>query len=183
MGRPPCWSPTLNAAWLWKITSFPTTASPIARSSISTWLTIHRSVQASHRTLRWFASPGTGGRSQNSNESNSGSDFPINRAIIEQNGSAQLVYYWYEERGRTIASEYWSKWYLLYDAITKNRSDGALVRLITTISPGEVERDADKRLQLFIRELRPTLAGYLPSSNASKALALEYGLESRTPRN
>ncbi len=37
---------------------------------------------------------------------------PLNRAIIERNGSKQLVYYWYEERGRWIASEYWSKWYL-----------------------------------------------------------------------
>ena len=57
---------------------------------------------------------------------------PVNRAIIERDNSRQLVYYWYEERGRSIASEYWSKWYLLSDAITKNRSDGALVRLIST---------------------------------------------------
>ena len=55
-----------------------------------------------------------------------GAGQPLNRAIIERNGSKQLVYYWYEERGRRIASEYWSKWYLLSDAITKNRSDGAL---------------------------------------------------------
>ena len=40
-----------------------------------------------------------------------GAEHPLNRAIIERNGSKQLVYYWYEERGRRIASEYWSKWY------------------------------------------------------------------------
>ncbi len=88
---------------------------------------------------------------------------PLNRAIIERNGSKQLVYYWYEERGRSIASEYWSKWYLLSDAITKNRSDGALVRLITTVLPSELERDADRRLQLFMHDLLPRLSGYLPS--------------------
>ena len=91
---------------------------------------------------------------------------PLNRAIIERNGSKQLVYYWYEERGRKIANEYWSKWYLLSDAITKNRSDGALVRLITPIWPNELERDADHRLELFMRDLLPSLSGYLPSEAA-----------------
>jgi EpsI family protein len=94
---------------------------------------------------------------------NSATNHPFNRAIIERNGSKQLVYYWYEERGRSIASEYWSKWYLLSDAITKNRSDGALVRLITAISPGELEHDADERLMRFMQDLGPTLSAYLPS--------------------
>jgi exosortase D (VPLPA-CTERM-specific) len=96
-----------------------------------------------------------------------GAEQPLNRVIIERNGSKQLVYYWYQERGRTIASEYWSKWYLLSDAITKNRSDGALVRLITTVLPGELERDADNRLQLFMHDLLPSLSGYLPSDTGA----------------
>jgi exosortase D (VPLPA-CTERM-specific) len=95
-----------------------------------------------------------------------GAEQPVNRAIIERNGSKQLVYYWYEERGRRIASEYWSKWYLLSDAIIKNRSDGALVRLITTVLPSELERDADSRLQLFMHDLLPRLGGYLPPDTA-----------------
>jgi exosortase D (VPLPA-CTERM-specific) len=95
---------------------------------------------------------------------------PLNRAIIERNGSKQLVYYWYEERGRRLASEYWSKWYLLSDAITKNRSDGALVRLVTAITPGELERDADNRLVLFMQDLLPHLSRYLPSAAATKSL-------------
>jgi exosortase D (VPLPA-CTERM-specific) len=127
--------------------------------------------------------PGSGWSITKFGRTNDGTDLPINRAIIEQNGSRQLVYYWYEERGRTIASEYWSKWYLLFDTITKNRSDGALVRLITTISPSETELDADNRLRLFIHDLRPSLAGYLPSGNPPKAVALEYGPESGTPGN
>jgi exosortase D (VPLPA-CTERM-specific) len=127
--------------------------------------------------------PGSGWSITSFNRVNSGSGFPVNRAIVEQNGSRQLVYYWYEERGRTIASEYWSKWYLFYDALTKNRSDGALVRLITSISPGELERDADDRLQVFIRDLRPTLVGYLPSASTSKAVAIGYPQGTRTTRN
>lgn len=102
-----------------------------------------------------------------------GAEQPLNRAIVERNGSKQLVYYWYEERGRRIASEYWSKWYLLVDAIAKNRSDGALVRVTTTVSPGELERDADKRLQLFMRDLLPKLSRYLPSGAEFKVNPIE----------
>jgi len=106
-----------------------------------------------------------------------GAEQPLNRAIIERNGSKQVVYYWYEERGRRIASEYWSKWYLLSDAINKNRSDGALVRLITTVLPSELERDADNRLQLFMRDLLPSLSGYLPSDAAPKITTVEQDRE------
>lgn len=98
-----------------------------------------------------------------------GAEQPFNRAIIERNGKKQLVYYWYDERGKMIASEYWSKWYLLFDAITKNRSDGALIRLITTIMPSELERDADNRLKSFMQDLLPTLNAYLPSEDAPQA--------------
>ena len=97
-----------------------------------------------------------------------GNDRPINRATIERNGSRQLVYYWYEERGKRITIEYWSKWYLLYDAITKNRSDGALVRLTTALRPGELEQDADARLQQFIHDLGSTLNGFLASAETAQ---------------
>jgi EpsI family protein len=101
---------------------------------------------------------------------------PLNRAIIERNGSKQLVYYWYEERGRSVASEYWSKWYLLSDALTKNRSDGALVRLITTVAPGELEGDADNRLRVFMQDLQPRLREYLPSEIATNSPGSNFGL-------
>jgi hypothetical protein len=61
-----------------------------------------------------------------------------------------------------VANEYWSKWYLFTDALLKNRTDGALVRLTTPISSAETEREADLRLQSFIRELEPKLSQYLP---------------------
>jgi exosortase D (VPLPA-CTERM-specific) len=125
--------------------------------------------------------PGDGWLITKFERTSDGPDRPINRAIIERNGTRQLVYYWYEERGRRIASEYWSKWYLLYDAITKNRSDGALVRLITEIKAGEVERDADGRLRLFIHDLGPVLSGFLASGDASNVAAVGQRPKNRTP--
>lgn len=92
---------------------------------------------------------------------------PLNRVVIARGPNKQLVYYWFDERGMKIANEYWSKLYLLKDAILRNRTDGALVRLTTPIYPGESENDADKRLQDFTQVAVRNLAGYLPSdSNA-----------------
>ena len=88
---------------------------------------------------------------------------PLNRAIIARRSERLLAYYWYDERGMKIANEYWSKLYLLRDAIFKNRTDGALVRLITPIYPGESEKDAEKRLRAFVQTVVPQLSSFLPS--------------------
>ncbi len=88
---------------------------------------------------------------------------PFNRVVIVRGSDKQLVYYWFEERGMKIANEWLSKLYLLRDAMFKNRTDGALVRLTTPIYPGEDEGDGDKRLQEFTRIVVPKLEPYLPS--------------------
>lgn len=91
---------------------------------------------------------------------------PFNRVVIERGSSKQIVYYWFVQRGRKVANEYWSKWYLFADSITKNRSDGALVRLTTPVYPTESESDADERLRSFIPELEARLGEYLPPESA-----------------
>lgn len=88
--------------------------------------------------------------------------FPINRVVTSRGIHKQIVYYWFEQRGRKIANEYVSKWYLLSDAITKNRTDGALARLVTNVYSDETEADADRRLRAFVRDLMPKLGQYLP---------------------
>src|SRR5262245_19139436 len=92
-----------------------------------------------------------------------GVTLPLNRVVIAKDNNKQLVYYWFVQRGRNVANEYWSKWYLFVDAITKNRTDGALVRLVTPFYPNESEDSADGRLRSFIDELEPHLKAYLPS--------------------
>ncbi len=93
---------------------------------------------------------------------------PLNRVIIEKGRAKELVYYWFDERGRKIANEYWAKLYLLTDAIVKNRTDGALVRLTTQVLPGETEADADQRLQAFMQQAVPTLSNFLPADSAGR---------------
>jgi len=57
----------------------------------------------------------------------------VNRALIQKGEEKQLVYYWFQQRGRMLTNEYMVKWYLFWDALTRNRTDGALVRLITPV--------------------------------------------------
>jgi hypothetical protein len=56
-----------------------------------------------------------------------------------------------------------SKWYLLEDAILRNRTDGALVRLTTPVGSNESEHEADKRLQAFLADVVPRLRPFLPA--------------------
>ena len=107
--------------------------------------------------------------------SDNGTKFSLNRAIIVKNAITQVAYYWFDERGRKIANEYLAKWYLHADAAFMNRTDGALVRLVTQIHSGETESDADRRMQTFMRDALPTLSEYLPSETTSNAKSIRFG--------
>lgn len=85
----------------------------------------------------------------------------INRVVIEKGFERQLILYWYQDRGRIIASEYGAKGYMILDATTRNRTDGSLVRVSTPIVGSE--DDAFKHAVAFVQEAFPHLAEYLPS--------------------
>lgn len=87
----------------------------------------------------------------------------VNRALISRQGITQVVYYWFEQRGRQITNEYMVKGAILADALTRGRTDGAMVRLVTPINPGETATDADQRLQDFLRSISPHVEDYVPA--------------------
>lgn len=95
-----------------------------------------------------------------------GKDFYFNRIIIENRGSRQLLYYWYEQRSRKIANEFVMKLLLIFDAVRIQRTDGAMIRIITPIARSESVEDADERLTGFMRTLEPKLPKYIPPSDA-----------------
>lgn len=91
-----------------------------------------------------------------------GEPLQVNRAVIEKGDYKQLVYYWFQQRGRLITNEYLVKWYLFYDALTMHRTDGALVRLVTSLDKSQDIQVADQRLQAFMQDLIKVLPDYLP---------------------
>ena len=54
------------------------------------------------------------------------------------------------------------KWLIFWDALTRNRTDGALVRVTTLVMPGEELAEADKRLTEFVKLTREPLKAYVP---------------------
>ena len=88
--------------------------------------------------------------------------FSVNRAIIQKGQRKQLVYYWFEMRGRRFASEYKAKFYTVWDSLTKSRADGALVRFVTSVEPGEPEAAADRRLSAFLESVVKIIPAYVP---------------------
>jgi len=86
----------------------------------------------------------------------------VNRAVLEKRGNRQLAYFWFPSRGRILTNAYELKIYNFWDAFTKGRTDGALVRILTAVYPNESLQDAEARLLGFSREALPVLEQYLP---------------------
>ncbi|GIX15423.1 MAG: hypothetical protein KatS3mg118_3382 [Paracoccaceae bacterium] len=87
---------------------------------------------------------------------------PVNRAVIARGLERQLVWYWFEGRGRRETSDYMAKIAVVWDSATTGRSDGALVRLVTPIAPGEDEAAAAARLRRFLAGILPDLPRFVP---------------------
>jgi EpsI family protein len=86
----------------------------------------------------------------------------VGEYVISSGQAKEFVIYWYEAHGRSVASEYWAKFYLVADAMRMNRTDGALVRIITPIMSHEGESQAKARAEGFAAELAPMLTRFIP---------------------
>ena len=85
---------------------------------------------------------------------------PVNRYLMRKGNDSELFLFWYHGRGRQIASEYLTKAYLIWDKLTKNRTDGALIRVNSRASSGPgkaLQSEAE-----FIRSFYPILSKYIP---------------------
>jgi EpsI family protein len=89
-------------------------------------------------------------------------EIKVSRAVMENTGARQLSYFWFPQRGRILTSLPQLKLYNFWDALIHQRTDGALVRLITPIYGSETLTSADKRLAAFAKEFVPILNDYLP---------------------
>lgn len=86
----------------------------------------------------------------------------VNRYLMANKNARALVYYWYQGRGRTEASEYKVKWNLLRDAALKGRTEEALVRIVVPLTPSLGDPDslasaAAKQLVTQVREKMPVM--------------------------
>jgi exosortase D (VPLPA-CTERM-specific) len=91
-----------------------------------------------------------------------GKSLQVNRLLIKKGDYTQVVYYWFKQRERNVTNEWLVKWFLFWDGMTRNRTDGALVRLTAFVQPGEDVSVADDSLVEFLSDVHPYLAEYVP---------------------
>lgn len=91
-----------------------------------------------------------------------GKNYKVGEYIISNGETRQFVIYWYQAHGRSVANEYLAKLYMVTDAIRTNRTDGALVRVITPIMPNEPLEAAEGRATHFTQQMAPYLPRFIP---------------------
>lgn len=87
--------------------------------------------------------------------------FKVIKLLLKKDDQQQVVLYWFQSRGRLIASEYLQKIYLVIDSVSKHRTDGSFVRLISPVK-GDEHRTSGV-MKGFVELLLPVLQEYLPS--------------------
>jgi EpsI family protein len=89
-----------------------------------------------------------------------GSSFAANKYVIQNGDYKSMMVYWYQGRGRSVASEYWGKFYTVFDSVRLRRSNGALVRV--TVPIGSTEAEAEKTAVEFASAASGVLPEFVP---------------------
>lgn len=92
---------------------------------------------------------------------------PVNRALISMGPQKNLVYYWFMQRGRYLTNEFAVKWYIFWDSLTMNRTDGAMVRVMVPIRDATEIEAAEARALEFIRAAHPRLYYHIPQAHTA----------------
>lgn len=90
-----------------------------------------------------------------------GKSFTANKYVIKNGNSRELMIYWYQGRGRMVASEYWGKVYTVLDSVRLRRSDAAMVRV--TVPIVESEATALESAREFAGVASEALPAFVPN--------------------
>lgn len=85
----------------------------------------------------------------------------INRYVVEKDGARQLAIYWYNLQGQVVSNDFLSRVVTVKNAILRNRTDGALVRLTSPLY-GSAEETFAYQVK-YIQAMYPILEEFLPN--------------------
>jgi len=83
--------------------------------------------------------------------------------LIKNGADQQVVMYWYQNRGRIIASEYLEKFWLIRDALFMGRRDGAFIRVMS-YAKDEQMTATKERMRKFSEMALTELDHFLPGA-------------------
>jgi len=87
----------------------------------------------------------------------------VNEMVIGKGTDRLIALYWYQDRGRVVANEYLAKIYLVWDAATRHRTDGSMVRVLVPAGIDEGDMEAARReARAFAGALMPMLPAFIP---------------------
>jgi EpsI family protein len=86
-----------------------------------------------------------------------GEDGTVNRVVFQQEGGPdrELVHYYYVQGGRMVHRELHGKLFTVLDAVTRRRSDAALVRVASPLSGGVDPAAVEREQRAFLERLIP----------------------------
>ena len=90
-------------------------------------------------------------------------DVEIMQMVFEKGDDMLLSNYWFQQRGRIISNEYANKWFMFWDSVTRQRTDGALVRIEMPLKRGQDIDSAQAVIDGFTRKLMKILPEYVPN--------------------
>ena len=86
----------------------------------------------------------------------------VSRMLVQQGDHRYLMYYWFKQRDRHITNEYLVKWYLFWDGLTRNRTDGALIRVMYPVPKDIDVSRGDEIVRSFLYDALSHLPAYVP---------------------
>jgi EpsI family protein len=90
-----------------------------------------------------------------------GAPFEANQFVVANGRDRALMIYWYQGRGRAVASEYWGKIYTVFDSVRRRRSDGAMVRVMVPV--GNSQEEAQKTAVEVASQAASQLPAFVPN--------------------
>jgi EpsI family protein len=86
----------------------------------------------------------------------------LNELVIQRGNDRNLVYFWYQGRGRNFTNEFAAKFYMVWDGLWRRRTDGAMVRMVKALEQGKGEEETTAVMDRFALAVSQELQRYLP---------------------
>lgn len=88
--------------------------------------------------------------------------FAVNRLVTGLGQRKVISYYWLKQGSRIYRAEMLARLDLVRSSLLENRTDGALIRLVTEVRPGEGLDAGDARLKRFASEFVGLIPAHVP---------------------
>jgi exosortase D (VPLPA-CTERM-specific) len=86
----------------------------------------------------------------------------LNELVIQRGNDRNLVYFWYQGRGRNFTNEFAAKFFMVWDGLWRRRTDGAMVRIVKGLDQGKAGEETRAVMDAFALAVSQELQKYLP---------------------